>query len=257
MFLSLSSSSDGNCTLVSDGKTAVLADCGISQRRLEQGLSSLGMTCRDLCGIVITHEHSDHIKGAEIVSKRYNLPIFASAKTHERMNFKDIPSENIKCISPDTDFEIGTIGVKPFSIPHDAADPLGYSFFSCGKKLSLATDIGKMNDYILGNLKGSIAVILESNHDIDMLKNGRYPIWLKRRILGDFGHLSNDAAADTVARLLENGTEYFMLAHLSKDNNMPELAFSKVAEGLKKTGAAPGQDVHLCVASRYGVTNFR
>lgn len=256
MFLSLVSGSTGNCSIISDGKTLILADCGLGLNRLEELLNSVGISPKDLTAILITHEHSDHIKGAGVVSKKYGLPVFATEKTHIAMKNCGISEKNIKYISPDGDFEIGTIGIRPFSIPHDSADPVGYSFFLKNAKLSLATDIGHMNDYIFDNIKGSIAVILESNHDITMLKNGRYPEFLKRRILGDFGHLSNKTASETVLKLLESGTRHIMLAHLSTDNNTPRTALLETALLAKENGITPGKDFSLAVANRYIPTSF-
>ena len=256
MFLSLVSGSTGNCSIVSDGKTTLLADCGLGIKRLEELLKQIGISPYSLNAILITHEHSDHIKGAGVVSKKYGLPVFATKKTHYGMRNCGISDENIKYISPDKTFEIGTIGISPFSIPHDAADPVGYSFFYGNNKLSLATDIGNMNDYLLENLKGSIAVILESNHDINMLKNGRYPEFLKQRILGNFGHLSNNVAAETVLSLINSGTRHIMLAHLSADNNTPKTALMETAELAKANGINPGKDFSLAVASRFSPTTF-
>lgn len=256
MFLSLVSGSTGNCSLISDGKTVLLADCGLTAPRLEKLLASIGISPESLSAILITHEHSDHIKGAGVVSKKYGLPVFATEQTHIAMKNCGISERNIKYISPDKDFEIGAIGIKPFSIPHDAANPVGYSFFLKNNKLSLATDIGHMNDYIFGNIKGSIAVILESNHDLTMLKNGRYPEFLKRRVLGDFGHLSNKSASETVLKLLENGTRHIMLAHLSADNNTPKAALLETAELANANGITPGKDFSLAVANRYTPTSF-
>lgn len=256
MFLSLVSGSSGNCSLISDGKTTVLCDCGLGIRRLEELLKSIGISPDNLSAILITHEHSDHIKGAGVVSKKYGLPVFATEQTHNAMKNCGISDENIKYISPGKDFEIGTLGIKPFSIPHDAIDPVGYSFFYGNNKLSIATDIGHMNDYIFENIKGSIAVILESNHDITMLKNGRYPEFLKRRISGNFGHLSNNDAAQTALNLLESGTKHIMLAHLSNDNNTPKAALLETAELAKKSGIIAGKDFSLSVANRYLPTTF-
>ncbi len=257
MFLSLVSGSSGNCSLISDGKTVILADCGLSCKKLEQALAKANVKPDSIDAIVITHEHSDHIKGAGIVSRKYSLPVFATAKTHETMDIGSIDKKNIRYISPDIDFEIGTIGVCPFSIPHDAANPVGYNFFFGNKKLSLATDIGRMNDYIMSKLTGSIAVLLESNHDIDMLKYGRYPAVLKKRILGEFGHLSNDDAAKTVVELAKRGTRHVMLGHLSHDNNTPTAAYTKTADAITKSGLTLDKDIALSVAARFEVSCFK
>ena len=256
MFLSLVSGSSGNCSIVSDEKTTLLIDCGLSASRLIELLEAIGVSPLDLNAVLITHEHSDHIKGAGVVSRKYGLPVFATCGTHSAMKACGIPEENIKYISPDESFEIGTIGVNAFSIPHDATEPVGFSFF-CGKaKLSVATDMGYMNNYILDNIKGSNAVILESNHDIEMLKNGRYPEYLKRRILGNFGHLSNIDAANTALKLLESGTRHIMLAHLSADNNTPKTAIMETAELAIANGITPGKDFSLAVANRFMPTKF-
>lgn len=257
MFLSLVSGSSGNCTLVSDGKTTLLADCGLSCKCLEAALLKVGISPCDIDGLLITHEHTDHIKGAGVVSRKYNLPIFATAKTHECMEIGKIDEKNIKYISPDIDFEIGTIGIKPFSIPHDAANPVGYNFFFGSKKLSLATDIGRMNDYIFEHLKGSIAVLLESNHDLAMLKFGRYPQVLKKRILGDLGHLSNEDAAKTVLELVKLGTQHIMLGHLSNENNTPRLAYTQTTNLLLENGVDLKKDAAITIAARYEVSCFR
>ena len=256
MFLSLVSGSSGNCQVVSDGRTTLLIDCGLSASRLSDLLSSVGVSPNDLSAMLITHEHSDHIKGAGVVSRKYGLPVFATCGTLDAMANCGIPEENMRQISPDNTFEIGSIALRAFSIPHDAASPVGYSFFLRNTKLSVATDIGYMNSYILDNIKDSSAVILESNHDLDMLKNGRYPEYLKRRILGNFGHLSNRDAADTVLKLLESGTRHIMLAHLSADNNTPKAAIMETAELAIANGFTPGKDFSLSVANRFTPTNF-
>jgi len=257
MFLSLVSGSSGNCSLISDGRTTLLVDCGLSCKKLEEALEKAKVDPKDISAMLITHEHSDHIKGAGIVSRKYNLPVFATLKTHEYMNLGKVESCNVQYLSPDVDFEIGSIGVRPFSIPHDAVDPVGYNFFFGEKKLSLATDIGKMNDSIMGNLKGSLAVLLESNHDVDMLKNGRYPIYLKRRILSDVGHLSNIDAAKTVLELIKSGTSHIMLGHLSQENNTPTVAYTTTKNYLEENGVILDKDATLSVAQRFEVSRFR
>ena len=256
MFLSLVSGSTGNCALISDGKTVLLSDCGLSLRRLEELLTYVGVSPLSISAILITHEHSDHIKGAGSVSKKYGLPVFATEETHIAMKNAGISDKNIKYVSPDKDFEIGTIGIKAFSIPHDAVNPVGYSFFYGKNKLTVATDIGHMSDYILENIKGSNAVILESNHDVEMLRNGRYPDFLKRRILGNLGHLSNTVAANTAVELIKSGTRHIMLGHISADNNTPKTALSETANMALKNGAVPGKDFSLSVADRYMPTKF-
>ena len=257
MFLSLVSGSSGNCSLISDGKTTLLVDCGLSCKKLEEALAKAKVDPCDISAMLITHEHSDHIKGAGIVSRKYNIPVFATLKTHEYMNLGKLESCRVEYVSPGVDLEIGSIGVRPFSIPHDAADPVGYNFFFGEKKLALATDIGKMNDNVLECLKGSLAVLLESNHDIGMLQNGRYPAYLKRRILGDFGHLSNADAAKCVLELVKSGTSHIMLGHLSQENNTPTAAYTTTKNYLEENGVILDKDATLSVAQRFEVSRFR
>lgn len=256
MFLSLVSGSSGNCSLISDGNTTILVDCGLSCKKLGEALLKAKVNPGDISAILITHEHSDHIKGAGVVSRKYGLPVFATAETHRCMDI-GLDSDNIKYLSPDVDFQVGTIGIRPFSIPHDAANPVGFSFFCNGNKLSLATDIGAMNDYILEHLKGSLAVLLEANHDVDTLKNGRYPAVLKRRILSENGHLSNIDAARTAVFLASSGTRHIMLGHLSSENNTPRAAYTTVSNFLTENGIVTDKDVALSVAARYEVSCFR
>lgn len=255
MLRSLISGSSGNCSLVTYKDTNILVDCGMSGKRLEELLSGLDLSGRDLDAIVVTHEHIDHISGIGVVSRRYNLPVYATEQTHLAMNIGRIADENIKIIEPDRPFEIGRITADAFSIPHDAQDPVGYRFYLGKDKMSVATDIGTMTDELFDSISGSKAVILEANHDIDMLKNGSYPEPLKSRILSNFGHMSNDLSAKTALALVNRGTKQIMLSHLSNENNTPDLAYSSVSEKLKEGGVKKG-DIKLIVANRYEVSSF-
>lgn len=257
MFLSIVSGSSGNCSLISHKNTILLADCGLSCKSLEQSLRGLGLSACDIDGILVTHEHSDHIKGVAVTSKKYDIPVYATVKTHEAMTGIGLCDKNIKYITPELDFEIGDIGVRAFSIPHDASGPVGYSFFYDNMKLSLATDMGEVTEPVMKNLEGSLAVLLESNHDVGMLKSGRYPAFLKQRILGRTGHLSNEVAAETALKLAKTGTKHLMLGHLSNENNTPKTAFCETAKYLGENGVELQKDVMLTVASRYEVTKFR
>lgn len=251
-FISLISGSSGNATLISDGETNILIDCGMSGKKLSESLAAIDMHADELDALLITHEHIDHVRGAGVVARRYNLPVYATEGTLASMDAGAIP--NWTAVSPDMDFEIGSIGVMPFSIPHDAAQPVGYSFFMNDKKYTVATDIGHMNDYLFDNLIGSDTVLLESNHDVDMLRMGAYPFPLKQRILSNIGHLSNDDAAHTLCALAQNGTEHFMLGHLSKENNTPQIAYMSAQNALSEAGIEVGGDVTLAVAQRSAVT---
>lgn len=256
MFCSIVSGSSGNASIIKNNNTVILIDCGLSGKRLTEELKNIGIDAKDITAMLITHEHSDHIAGAGVMSRRFNIPVFATAGTHKNMNIGPIQEQNIRIINNSTSFEIGDIMVNPFPISHDAADPVGYSFICGEKKYSVATDMGIMTEEVFSQIKGSEAVILEANHDVDMLMYGEYPYNLKRRILGKYGHMSNDLAAETAVRLLESNTKHIMLSHLSDKNNEPNIAYKTVEETLKNHGASIGADIGLCVAQRYEVTEF-
>lgn len=254
-FLSLISGSSGNATFVSDGKTKLLIDCGMSGSRLKTALENIDVNISDLDAVLITHEHSDHIKGLGVIARKYQIPVFATFKTFSGMkNIGEFDDSLKNCISDE--LEIGGIGIRAFSIPHDAEDPVGYNFFIDNTKLSLATDIGFMNENVFSSIQGSKYVILESNHDVDILRLGSYPYQLKKRILGTKGHLSNDDAAKTALKLAKTGTEHFMLAHLSRENNLPEIAEITTSNIFKQNNIRLNRDVTLTVASRYEPTMF-
>lgn len=255
-FISLISGSSGNAALLTDGRTNILIDCGMSGARLKESLRSVDMTPESINALLITHEHTDHTKGAGVISRRYNIPVYATRGTHAAMDAGKLAGENIITVSADSDFEIGTIGIRPFAISHDAAEPIGYCFFAGGVKYALATDIGRMNDSILNAIAGSKNVLLESNHDVEMLRCGSYPYPLKQRILSDTGHLSNESAAKTALYLVKNGTEHIMLGHLSLENNRPEIAMLETYNLLTQSGVNVGGDMTLKVADRYNSTLF-
>ncbi len=256
MFLSLISGSSGNASLIKNENTTILIDCGLSAKRLIELLDNLDISAADIDAILITHEHSDHIIGAGVMSRRFNIPVYATEKTHLTMNIGPIKDYNTKVVSSQTPFEIGNVTITPFKISHDAADPVGYSFSVCNTKYSIVTDTGIITDSIVQAVSGSEFVMLEANHDIDMLMYGEYPFNLKKRIASDIGHMSNDYAALTAIKLLESNTKSIMLSHLSNNNNTPDIAYKTVESALLKHGAKIGDDIRLCVANRYEVTNF-
>lgn len=255
MLCSLISGSSGNSSLISYGGTNILIDCGMSGKRLEKSLSEIGIEPNQLDAILVTHEHIDHISGVGVVSRRYNLPVFATAGTHHAMQVGKLCDDNIRIIEPDRPFEIGAVGINAFCIPHDAADPVGYRLYCGSKKYAVATDIGTMTSEIFDSISGCESIILEANHDIQMLKNGSYPPRLKERILSNTGHMSNILSAKTALALTKRGTKNIMLAHLSDENNTPKLAHDTVEAELF-SGGAEGGDFRLIVASRYEVTRF-
>ena len=255
-FISLISGSSGNATLISDGRTHILTDCGMSGARLKDALKKVGIAPETLAALLITHEHVDHLRGAGVLARRYGIPVYATEKTLLKLDCGPINDAQLRAITPDADFEIGSIGICPFSIPHDAADPVGYSYFAENEKYSLATDIGHMNEYLFNHISGSKAVLLESNHDVEMLQFGSYPYPLKRRILSDIGHLSNENAAKCAIELVKTGTERISLGHLSQENNRPEIALLETHNALTQSGAKVGDDVRLTVAQRFEVTRI-
>ena len=229
---SIASGSSGNCIYVGSDCAHVLIDAGISGRRVEAGLNSLELTGRDLDGILITHEHSDHIKGLGVFARKYGIPIYATGGTVDAMvrsgSLGKIPEGIFREIREDEPFLIKDLVVNPFTIPHDAAQPVGYRL-ECGEhSVGIATDLGKYNEYIIENLQNLDALLLEANHDIRMLQVGRYPYYLRQRIMGDRGHLSNENAGQLLCRLLHDNLKAVFLGHLSKENNYEELAYETV-----------------------------
>ena len=254
MFVSLVSGSSGNASVIRLEGTTLLIDCGMSGKRLINALSYIDIAPDDIDALLITHEHTDHIQGAGVIARRLNVPVYATEGTFSQMKVGAIP--DFIQVKNGEAFDIGSIRVEPFAISHDANEPVGYSFYFGNEKYSVATDTGIMTDEIYNSIKGSTAVMLEANYDEEMLKYGEYPYELKKRILGDKGHLSNDAASKIALRLLNDNTSNIMLSHLSEKNNLPEIAYKTVENELRKNGAVIGKDVRLLVANRYEVTKF-
>ncbi len=245
----LASSSSGNCTLVSQGGTHLLIDAGISLRRITASLKHFGITPDELQGVLITHEHSDHIGGIKMLVKYHNMPVFAPLGVAEALCA--ILPEAKDCINwfrAGTDFVLGEIAVRSFLTPHDTPESVGYRFETGQASLAYATDTGCVTQTILDAALGADMAVIEANHDIRMLKCGSYPAYLKRRILSERGHLSNDDSGRLASRLAASGTKRIVLAHLSKENNTPRLAFDTVGSALKREGAVVGGDVELDTA---------
>jgi phosphoribosyl 1,2-cyclic phosphodiesterase len=251
-FCSLFSGSSGNAIFLRADDTRILIDAGISAKRISLALAEIGEEASQLDAIIVTHEHSDHSSGIGVMSRKYKIPVYANTLTWSGMNVisDSLSSANVRFFENDADFNIGDIVIRPFGIPHDAADPVGFNLFAGSRKITLATDIGHINTPLLDHFTGSDLILIESNHDVEMLRVGRYPWYLKQRILSDSGHLSNDMAGKVVCYLAEKGTQRFMLGHLSKENNFPELAYQTVCSELLMKGITPGKDVELIVALR-------
>jgi Metal-dependent hydrolases of the beta-lactamase superfamily I len=252
-FCPLFSGSSGNVLFCQYGATRLLIDAGKSGKAIEDALKSIGTDIRSVSGVLITHEHSDHIAGAGVLARKYHIPLYATAETWRAMEGKigKIPPDTLREIEPDRDFWLGEIGVVPFSIPHDAADPVGYRLYGGNLSVSTATDLGFFSANVFDHVAGSDLVLLESNHDPDMLRaNPHYTAALKARILGDHGHLSNEACSEALLRLIGRGTTNVILGHLSGENNTPTLARRVSAEALAREGIRPDEDVRLQVALR-------
>lgn len=249
---SLFSGSSGNAIFVEGNGTKILVDAGVSGRKIENSLNSIGTCLSEIDAILVSHEHSDHICSIGYLSNKYDIPVFASELTWKGMEsqISKISPVNRYSFHPDNWFEIGELDILPFKIPHDANEPCGFSIIGDGKKVTIATDIGHMNNYLIENMKSSDMLLIEANHDIEMLKCGKYPWFLKCRILGDHGHLCNEVAAKTITYLVKTGMKKFFLGHLSEKNNFPELAYQTVYNSLAEIGVIPGDDIFLEVAPR-------
>ncbi len=254
-FCSLRSSSGGNSEVAFTDKTKILIDCGISGKAALCCLADINIAPNELSAIVVTHEHTDHVRGVGVLCRKLHIPIYASEGTWYAMEHEigAIPEECIRVFS-ETDFEIGDIAVHPFKIPHDAAEPCGYAFSADTGSAAVATDMGCIDEGVLDALSGCETVLLEANHDFNMLTMGSYPFPLKNRIKGRLGHLSNDDAAKMAAELARRGTKNILLGHLSRENNYPPLAYNTVKNVLESEGAEVGRDVMLGVAARDRVT---
>lgn len=243
-FCSLASGSTGNSYFVGDQKGGLLVDCGLSARAIERQLADgVGMSAKALSGILVTHEHIDHIKGVGVLARRYHLPVYATRGTWEAMLDKigAVPEEQQMVLPEDTDeLSIGRFDLQWFATAHDAREPVAYVIRQNAQKISIATDTGVLKPDMLGKLYDSDILVMEANHDVEMLKRGRYPLYLKRRILGELGHLSNHACGEGLHEVIGSHTRHVVLAHLSQENNLPALAHQTVKEILlqgKLTGS--------------------
>ncbi len=229
---SIASGSSGNCIYVGTDATHLLIDVGISGKRTEQGLKGLDLSMSDIDGILITHEHADHIAGLGVLARKYGIPIYATGGTIEAIrksaSVGEIPEGLFQRVCADEKIVIKDMVCNPMRISHDAAEPVAYRISHGKKKLGIVTDLGTYNDYTVECLRGMDVLFLEANHDVNMLQVGPYPYYLKQRILGERGHLSNEMAGQLLCGLLHDRLQAVMLGHLSKENNLPELAYESV-----------------------------
>jgi phosphoribosyl 1,2-cyclic phosphodiesterase len=237
-FCILASGSTGNATIVANDDVCLLVDAGLSAKKLEQLMHERHVEGRELQAILVTHEHSDHIKGLGALARKYKLPIYANSNTWNGMEKQlgDIEDHQRRVMQTGEVVEFGSIRVESYAISHDAAEPVGYCFYENDMKLSLATDLGYVSSKVKDKILDSDVLVIESNHDVEMLRMGRYPWNVKRRILGDTGHLSNEAAGDALCELVTDRTKRVYLAHLSRDHNMLDLARLTVHNILEEQG---------------------
>lgn len=251
IFCPLYSGSSGNSIFVASQNTKILVDAGMPGKSIESALKHINQNPSDIDGIFITHEHSDHIKGAGIISRRYDIPIYANENTWKAMENKigNIKENNIKIICENS-VDIKDMHIISYNISHDAASPIGYALYSGNKKACIATDLGYFSEEVKNVIKDADVILLESNHDVEMVKFGPYPYPLKRRILSEVGHLSNDACGKAIVEIMDGKQKHIILGHLSKTNNYPDLAYQTVLNILKENHIEIGRDISLNLARR-------
>lgn len=252
---SIASGSSGNCIYTGSDHTHLLVDAGISKKRVEFGLESLDLKGEELDGIFVTHEHADHIQGLGVFSRKYEIPIYGSPGTIAGIrackSLGKMPEGLLHEVSADEDFVIGDLKVHPFRISHDANEPTGYRIFQGDKSVAVATDIGIYDDYTVANLADLDALVLEANHDLQMLEVGPYPYQLKQRVMGDKGHLSNELSGRLLCEILHDHLKKVVLGHLSKENNFPQLAYETVKlEVTLGDNPYKGEEIPMIVAKR-------
>lgn len=261
---SIASGSSGNCIYVGTDGEGILIDVGISMKKVRAGLESEGISLSDIRAIFVTHEHTDHISGLGPILRKAPIPVYATRGTisaiWRKNNMSNISPELFHSIRAGSETILGNLKVAAFTVSHDAAEPVCYTVESreppTTKKIAVATDMGCYSEEVIENLRECKALLLEANHDISLLQAGHYPYALKLRILGDRGHLSNDASARLIQEILHPGLQYILLGHLSKENNFPDLAFQTVRYELEKNEMWNRMDVSLAVADRYEPTEM-
>ncbi len=236
----IASGSSGNSIYVGSETTHILVDAGISGKRIMEGLESLDLHLEDIHGILITHEHSDHISGLGVISRKSHTPIYATKETIiEIQRTKALGKMDASVfheIEPDIPFMIGDVLINPIRVSHDAANPVAYSLANGEKKVAIMTDLGCYDEYIVENLKNMDALVIEANHNVNMLQVGPYPYYLKQRILGEQGHLSNETCARLLGEIIHDKLQHIILGHLSKENNYEEIAYETVRMELNMCG---------------------
>jgi phosphoribosyl 1,2-cyclic phosphodiesterase len=243
---------------ISSGNAKILIDAGLPGKNIEKALTDIGQNPSELDAIFVTHEHSDHVKGVGVLSRKYNVPVYANEPTWKAMEkiIGNIKEHNIKIMS-EHHVAIKDLDIISFEIPHDAASAQGYAVYHGKKKVSIATDLGHYSETVRRNIEDADVVLLESNHDVEMLKFGPYPYNLKRRVLSNVGHLSNEDCGKAIADLIDGSRrKRVILGHLSETNNYPELAYQTVITILRERNIDLVKDIGLTVARRDMPSNY-
>lgn len=246
----LCSGSSGNATYIEAGNARLLIDAGLSCKRITELLERVGVDAQTLSAILITHEHIDHVRGVNILSKKYDIPVYANADTWSVLKapLRDVAAKNVCVFESDRDFYLAGARILPFSVPHDAVHCVGFTVSAQGHKVGVCTDLGHVDARILSILSGCDLLLFEANHDVDMLMAGSYPYLLKKRILSGNGHMNNDDCGRALVKLHETGVKNVILGHLSQENNYPALAMIAVRSVLEEAGVA--NDMQIAVAAR-------
>ncbi|MCH5252365.1 MAG: MBL fold metallo-hydrolase [Lachnospiraceae bacterium] len=257
---SIASGSSGNCIYAGEKDKGILIDVGISMKKISEGLRDQNLSFEQIQAIFITHEHTDHISGLGPILRKVPIPVYATAGTihaiWEKGNMSNISPALFHSIRPQEEVEVNDMLIRAFSISHDAAEPVCYTLEKEKQKIGIATDMGCYSDETIRNLEDCSSLLLEANHDINLLQVGKYPYSLKMRILGDKGHLSNDSCARLIKELLHPGLQHIMLGHLSKENNFPELAYQTVSYELEQSETWNRLSTRLLVANRFEPTEM-
>ncbi len=251
-FCTLASSSGGNCSFLRTDNESFLIDAGISCRAIVNGLKALDSRPENINGIFITHEHSDHIKGLKVLLKKYAIPVYSSPEVLEYLIHNDlVPVNAVLRDIAESKNQFESTEISYFDTPHDSVHSIGFRFDTLSGSVGVATDLGFIPEHVRDNLNGCKILLIESNYDKNMLSCGNYPYYLKRRIMGSHGHLCNDDCAGELHSFVESGTEHILLGHISRENNLPDLAHSTAVQALNEQGVREDVDCTVIAAPRF------
>ncbi len=254
-FQSFASGSSGNCYYVGNMSCGILIDAGISSRTIRKCLKSIGLDFDKIWGLFITHDHADHIRGVGTLGERYHIPVYATRKVHEGINRSYCVTQKLsgcrKYIEKYETIQVGDFSITSFPVSHDATESVGYTVEYQGKKITFATDLGYVTEDVITHITRTDYLVLEANYDEEMLMNGKYPYHLKQRIVSETGHLSNKQTGQCLLEYYHNGLQHVFLCHLSKENNLPELACKTIREHLDSKQIMVGRDLSLTALERF------